>query len=99
MQVLYPISGHENVEYHDLTQPKQYRVPTTQQTIKNPLKDIISSQNPGNATMIVNGIPLNKNGEFVIPKHPCKYESVIIKRDLYTGEILDIIKTDDTMIK
>ena len=94
---------HDNVEYHDLTKGQnipQFRVPTTQNSVKNPLADIVNSQKQHeNATMIVNGIPLNNRGEFVIPKHPVKYESVIIKRDMYTGEILDIIKTDDSMIR
>lgn len=87
---------HDNVEYHDLTKGHipEYRVPTTQNTIKNPLADIINTQKPEDAPIIVNGIKMNKKGEMLIDKHPCIYERVIIKRDSITGEVLDIITTE-----
>ena len=88
---------HDNVEYHDLTKGQnipQYRVPTTQNTVKNPLADIVNSQKPEDAPMIVNGIKMNRKGEMIIDKHPCIYERVIIKRDSVTGEVLDIITTE-----
>ena len=88
---------HDNVEYHDLTRGQnipQYRVPTTQNTVKNPLADIVNSQKPEDAPIIVNGIKMNRKGEMIIDKHPCIYERVIIKRDSVTGEVLDIITTE-----
>jgi hypothetical protein len=82
----------DNVEYHNLNIP-QYRVPTTQQTIKNPLLNTINNVSDSDP-IIVNGIKMNKKGEMLMDRHPCAYESVIIKRDTVTGEVVDIIKRD-----
>lgn len=75
-------------------------ISTTHTPKINNLRNIIRKNTPGNNVIEVNGMMIEKDtGNLVIDKNPCKYQTMVVKRDLMTGEILDIVMMDDGMIK
>jgi hypothetical protein len=94
-----PNSGGQQVYDHQVT-PK-FETSTVMHTPKMVnLRNIINKNTPGNNVIEVNGMKIEKDtGHLVVDKNPCKYQTMVVKRDLVTGEIVDIVMMDDGLIK
>jgi hypothetical protein len=83
---------------HQVT-PKFETTTATHTPKLDPFTNILNKNIPGNNHVQVNGMTLEKDTNRLVVGPPCEYEHMIIKRDIETGEIVDIVMTGEKYVK